>query len=190
MGVPRKIHHIWIHHDDLPNHKYPDIESWKHHHPTWEYKLWKKDDCDALINEHFPEILLQYEKGSYVVKADICRIAILIIHGGMYADLDTECLKSFDDLVDGIGVTIKNNSNSFFMSPSQSTFLKAFMIYLSSKHNVHQPLRFAGPLGIVDFERHYDGILSDVMRNEGAYCEKNGWRHPGAYALHKSVKNW
>ena len=192
MGVPRKIHQIWIHHDDIPLHKYPieHIQSWKRIHPNWEYRLWTKDECDAMISEHFPEIKDQYTKGSYVVKADICRVAVVILHGGIYADLDTECFKSFDHLVDDIDVTIKNNSNSFFMAPKGATYLKKFMEVLSQKHNVHQPLRFAGPMGIVAFERQYEGNLDAIMRNEGTYCEKNGLKHENAYAVHYMKKNW
>ena len=190
--VPRKIHQIWIHHDDIPFHKYSrqHIQSWKNYHPSWEYTLWTKVECDTLIKEHFPQILKQYQNASYVVKADICRIGILILHGGIYADLDTECFKSFDNIVDEISVTIKNNSNSFIMAPPQATFLLEFMEYLSNKHNIHQPLRFAGPLGIVEFEKQYNGNINDIMRNEGTYCEKNGLKHKNAYAVHYTKKNW
>ena len=158
MGVPRRIHQIWIHHDDIPLHKYPleHIQSWKMHHTSWNYKLWTKDECDVMIHKYFPEVKEQYEKAQYVVKSDICRIGILILYGGLYADLDTECFKSFDSLVDDIDVTIKNNSNSFFMAPKGATYLKKFMEYLSNKHNVHQPIRYGGPMGIVDFEKQYD----------------------------------
>jgi hypothetical protein len=192
MGVPRRIHQIWIHHDDIPLHKYPieHIQSWKKHHPSWEYKLWTKDECDILIHKYFPEVKEQYEKAQYVVKSDICRIGILILCGGIYADLDTECFKSFDSLVDDINVTIKNNSNSFFMTPRDATYLKKFMEYLSNNHNVHQPIRYGGPMGIVNFEKQYDGNLDDIMRNEGAYCEKNGLKHENAYAVHYYRKNW
>lgn len=191
MGVPRKIHQIWIHHDDVPLHKYPikDIQSWKIHHPTWEYKLWCKEDCDTMIETSFPEVQEQYNAASYVVKSDICRVCVLILHGGIYADLDTMCLKSFDSLVDDIDVTIKNNSNSFFMAPKQAEYLKKFIEWVSQKRNVHQPLKFAGPLAILQFERT-SGSFDDIMRNEGAYCEKNGFMHDGAYAVHKSIKNW
>lgn len=113
---------------------------------------------------------------------------ILIIHGGIYADLDTECFKSFDSLVDDIDTTIKNNSNSFIMAPKGAVYLIKFVDYLSRKQNVHQPLRFAGPLAFVDFEKHLND--DECFRNEGTYCEKNGLCHEGAYAVHYSKKVW
>ena len=190
MGVPRIIHQIWIHHDDIPLYKYDikHIQSWKNNHPTWKYNLWSMSDCDQLIETHFPRIKSQYDAGQYVVKADICRVAVLIIHGGIYADLDTECFKSFDSLVDDVDVTIKNNSNSFFMAPKGAVFLEKFMEYLYEKRNVHQPLLFAGPLAILDFEKRLED--DGCFRNEGTFCEKNGLRHEGAFAIHYSIKNW
>lgn len=190
MGIPRIIHQIWIHHDDIPLHKYnmKHIQSWKNKHSNWKYKLWSKADCDALIENDFQKIKSQYDKAPYVVKADICRVAILIIHGGIYADLDTECFKSFDSLVDDIDTTIKNNSNSFIMAPKGAVYLIKFVDYLSRKQNVHQPLRFAGPLAFADFEKHLND--DECFRNEGTYCEKNGLCHEGAYAVHYSKKVW
>ena len=175
MGVPRIIHQIWIHHDDIPLHKYniKHIQSWKNNHPNWKYKLWSMSDCDELIEKHFPRIKPQYDAGHYVVKADICRIAVLIAHGGIYADLDTECFKTFDTLVDDVDVTIKNNSNSFFMAPKGAVFLEKFMEYLYEKRNVHQPLRFAGPLAILDFEKRLK--TTDVSETKGRFARKTDY---------------
>jgi len=127
MTIPKIIHQIWIHDADLPLNVYKktDIQSWQVMNPEWKYVLWDKAACDEIISTSFPEMKNAYSRASYVIKSDICRVAILIKYGGIYTDLDTLCLKSYDDTIDEVK-TIRNNSNSFLMSPIQSVYLKLF----------------------------------------------------------------
>lgn len=95
-SIPKKIHQIWLG-SDLPK-KYSKLtQSWKTHHPDWEYKLWTDNDIKSfnLTNKD-----LYNKTTNYGEKSDILRYEILYRHGGIYADCDFECLKKFDELSD------------------------------------------------------------------------------------------
>lgn len=97
--IPKIIHQTWRDHN-LPVPKaWP--ESWKRHNPDWEYRLWTDDDLLALVQTNYPELeslYLSYPKP--VQRADMARYLILHHHGGVYADIDTECMGPLDVIAD------------------------------------------------------------------------------------------
>ena len=103
--IPKVIHQIWVG-SPLPQKYYRWQESWQKYHPDWEYKLWTDKDIEefGLTNKHW------YDKTpNYGQKADIARYEILYRLGGVYADMDFECIQSLDifhhtcDFYTGIG---------------------------------------------------------------------------------------
>ncbi|WP_400087345.1 glycosyltransferase [Yoonia sp. R78084] len=93
--IPKIIHQTWRDHN-LPVPKaWP--ESWQRHNPDWEYRLWTDDDLLAFVRQCYPELealYLSYPKP--VQRADMARYLILHHHGGVYADIDTECMAPLD----------------------------------------------------------------------------------------------
>ena len=90
--IPKIIHQIWIG-SPLPQEYYRWQKSWQQYHPDWEYKLWTDKDIEefGLVNKHW------YDKTpNYGQKADIARYEILYRLGGVYVDMDFECLQPFD----------------------------------------------------------------------------------------------
>ncbi|MEW5319555.1 MAG: hypothetical protein WDW38_010700 [Sanguina aurantia] len=76
------------------------VQSWKRHNPTWEYKLWTDEDNRALVATHYPEFLQAYDGFKHgIMRADFVRYLYMHHHGGLYADLDMECLKPMDTLM-------------------------------------------------------------------------------------------
>ena len=91
--IPKKIHQIWLG-GEVPE-KYQRLrETWIKLHPDWEYKLWGDEDAEkfGMIND-----LAFRTVKNYGAKADIFRYEILYREGGVYADTDFECIKSFND---------------------------------------------------------------------------------------------
>jgi mannosyltransferase OCH1-like enzyme len=90
--IPKVIHQIWIG-SPLPDKYIPLIESWRTYHPDWTVLLWNDADIEALnlVNKD------QYDASTnYGQKADIARYEILYRFGGVYVDIDFECLRPFD----------------------------------------------------------------------------------------------
>jgi hypothetical protein len=87
--IPRIIHQIWKT-ADLPS---GTSESWQHLGADWEWRLWSDADLLTLVQSHYPHLealYLSYPKN--VQRADLGRYLVLDHCGGIYADLDTECL--------------------------------------------------------------------------------------------------
>lgn len=90
--IPKIIHQIWVG-SPLPEKYLNLIASWQQFHPDWEYVLWD----DAMIAELNLVNQDQYNASqNYGQKADIARYEILYRFGGLYVDIDFECLRSFD----------------------------------------------------------------------------------------------
>lgn len=90
--IPKIIHQIWIG-SPLPNKYLPLIASWQRYHPDWEYILWD----DAMIDAFGLTNKDQYDASkNYGQKADIARYEILYRLGGVYVDIDFECLRPMD----------------------------------------------------------------------------------------------
>ncbi len=93
--IPRIIHQTWKTADIPEPREWP--ESWKRLNPAWDYRLWTDDDLLELVRTHYPaleELFSSYPNP--VQRADMGRYLVLDHCGGIYADLDTECLSSLE----------------------------------------------------------------------------------------------
>jgi inositol phosphorylceramide mannosyltransferase catalytic subunit len=99
--LPKKIHQIWLG-GNLPLKYKKYTESWKRFNPDWEYKLWIDKDVNDV---EIPNRTLFESINNLGQKSDFLRYHILNQFGGIYADTDFECLRSFNSLsyVDFIG---------------------------------------------------------------------------------------
>ncbi len=77
-------------------------ERWKKNNPVWEYKLWNGEMMWQLLNEHHPHFIDRYNSYRYDVQRwDAIRYLILYSCGGLYVDLDYDCLEPIDPLLEG-----------------------------------------------------------------------------------------
>ena len=100
MLIPKIIHQTWKT-TTIPRRFQGYVQSWKDLNPGWEYRLWTDVDCRNLIESHYGWFLSQYD--SYpknIQRADAARYFILHHCGGIYADLDFECLKPFSKVLE------------------------------------------------------------------------------------------
>ena len=80
-------------------------ESWRRHHPDWEMHLWTDENLPTdLVREEAYERLRKPAE-----RADIIRLEVLLRFGGLYVDVDVECLRSIEPLLDGVEFCMANN---------------------------------------------------------------------------------
>ncbi|MGE0009781.1 MAG: glycosyltransferase family 32 protein [Candidatus Babeliales bacterium] len=93
IRIPKIIHQIWIGPKPFPEHCKKWQKSWLKLNPDWEYKLWTNEDLKniTLINQKYYDLELNWG-----AKSDILRYEILEQFGGLYVDIDFECIKPFD----------------------------------------------------------------------------------------------
>lgn len=104
--LPRVLHQIWMTTEErgrapaIPPElrRYP--ETWRRHHPGWEYRLWRDADVEELLTTRYPWFRPAFEAFPRdIQRVDAAKYMILQTHGGVYADLDTECLRPVDPIL-------------------------------------------------------------------------------------------
>jgi mannosyltransferase OCH1-like enzyme len=94
VKIPRIIHRIWLGGERPRDESKHYEETWRKHHPGWEIRLWTEDDL--------PEFGLTdaLKRGRHhAERADVLRYELLNQFGGVYVDIDFECLRSLEPLL-------------------------------------------------------------------------------------------
>lgn len=114
LMVSKTIHQIWWQgKEDVPAHFQPLQQSWDVHHKNWQHKLWDESAIVALVNESYQWFAPTFHAlPSKIQKADAARYVILHHEGGIYADLDVEAFRNFDELIESkaIGVMLSRTN--------------------------------------------------------------------------------
>lgn len=95
--IPRHlIQTAWS--EDLPPVLQLYRRSWRKNNPQLEVRFFSDELCRELIANEFPQHLNAYDSMPFaVMRADVFRYAALFVHGGIYADIDMECLAPLPD---------------------------------------------------------------------------------------------
>ena len=99
--IPHIIHQTWKN-AQVPEQYRAWHDSWKRLNPGFEVRLWTDADIAKFVATHYPEwqsVMRGYRVP--ISRIDLARYLILHHHGGVYADLDEECLKPFAPLLVG-----------------------------------------------------------------------------------------
>ncbi len=95
MQIPKIIHYVWVGGKPLTPLAVRCIASWKKYLPDYEFKLW--NESNSPMTHHYVQKMYTEKKWAFV--ADYIRFWALEKEGGIYLDVDTEVLKSFDNLL-------------------------------------------------------------------------------------------
>ena len=94
--IPLNIFQTWIT-KDLPPKMRENVERLKQQNPRFTHHLFDNNDCREFIKDNFDsEVLNAYDTlipGAY--KADLWRLCVLYIHGGIYMDIKLNCINGF-----------------------------------------------------------------------------------------------
>lgn len=81
--------------DSLTPYMYSAIETWKKLNPEYEYRYMDDKQAGEFVLQEFGQdwydLFINLPVG--VMRGDVWRYMIIYKYGGVYADLDTECLK-------------------------------------------------------------------------------------------------
>ena len=98
--ITRIIHQSWKYNINIPAYFLRHIPSWKKCFPDWEYKFWTDEDNRNLILKHYSWFLKKYDSFPHsIYRADCARYFYMFHYGGIYTDLDNECLRPFEHLL-------------------------------------------------------------------------------------------
>ncbi len=104
--IPKTLHFIWLGPNPFPRESVENVRSWMGKHPGWTFKFWsdrtRPTPCPGMqlhLLQDFSFLALKecYNKSdNYGEKSDVLRYEILYQEGGVYADHDVKCMKTFD----------------------------------------------------------------------------------------------
>lgn len=98
--IPKVLHQFW----DKPalrDRHTAWVHSFDEYNPGWEHAIWTPDMI--VRNADFAPIIpmIRDPLMPSTIKSDLFRHQVLYVHGGFYADMDCECLRSLDPLCTG-----------------------------------------------------------------------------------------
>lgn len=100
-SIPRVIHQTWKT-ADVPASMHRWQRSWWDRNPGYAYRLWTDDAIVAFVEHEFPELMPLFRGFRQpIARVDLGRYLILQRLGGVYADLDCECLRPVEGLIHG-----------------------------------------------------------------------------------------
>jgi inositol phosphorylceramide mannosyltransferase catalytic subunit len=100
-AIPKILHQTWKR-ADIPFEFIGFVDSWRRHHPQWEYRLWTDEDNRRFIAAHYPEFLASFDAYTQPIqRADAVRYFLLHHFGGLYVDLDFRACRPIDPLLAG-----------------------------------------------------------------------------------------
>lgn len=98
--VPRIVFQTWKTRSGLPSNFAAWSQSFRTRNPGYECVVWDDADNRSFIAEQFPWFLPWYDAyPKEIFRADVVRLFFLYRFGGLYADMDTECLKPLDPIL-------------------------------------------------------------------------------------------
>ncbi|MEM9967341.1 MAG: glycosyltransferase [Pseudomonadota bacterium] len=146
------------------------MQSWKDHHPDWDYTLY---DNDYLVSRRFrtQAVITEYfRQGEYAGVADLMRYEILLEHGGFIPEADSICMRPIDELC-----ASPYPFTCYEIDPEVCDDLG-----MSRKKGLMCPI-LASPQG------HYvlDRLISEIATNTPIKALPRPWKGSGNFRLRK-----
>ena len=104
--IPKIIHQIWFGERDYRKLYNPEwIDSWKELNPHYEYIVHTETDAIKVLQK-YPKYYEVFKKLDakrnlkYALRSDFLRYLLMYEYGGIYVDMDYECYKPIDPLIE------------------------------------------------------------------------------------------
>lgn len=121
-----KVFLSWKRLESIPSALRPCVDSFAKVNQGSRIEFQSDEDCLDFVAREFPEFLptyLSYPPG--ILRADIWRVLVLYKYGGVYADIDVECLRPLEELLAAVGHD-------------------DWELLLTTDHPVHERMHFGG----------------------------------------------
>ena len=186
QSIPRILHQTWKSRE-IPGVTASWVASWMNVHSRWEYWFWTDDDTKELFARYFYFYYSLYVHYPWSIqRADIMRYFILWLYGGIYADLDMECLRPLDNLLSAYSCIMAREpeeiayvqhmrnmsiaSNAFMACRPRHPFIKFIVNNLYSRITMNGLLETTGPFMLTEMLIKYkEGMGSPPRWEDDVY---------------------
>jgi len=181
---PKLIFQTWKTRD-IPDTFRDWPRSWDRQFPDYQHIILDDEDLFVFISEKFPWFLDHYKNyDQHIKRVDAARYFLMYEYGGIYADLDFECLKNFQDLIVDYDVVLgmvnpKSRhavSNALLISKPKADFWK-FVISRLQERSWGTPEYVTGPVFLTDCLRKYRGSSNIKIYPERVFYPLDWERH-------------
>lgn len=198
--IPRIIHQIWLG-SEVPSELRFYSETWKYHHDHWVYQLWTDANLFPLRNQALfdrAEEIAPQNVGQF--RADIARYEILHKMGGIYVDMDFECVRNLDRLLEPVTCFAaweeqdKWINNAIMGCQPGDPFMDLIIKAIPTSVEAHlgaRPNKLTGPQLVTRlYRKHEFGPYVTIFDKELFYpylyneLHRKGQSFPNAYAIH------
>ncbi len=187
----------------------PCQESWIKKCSHYAYCLWNDEDVVDLIKKRYPKFVPTFQAYDVNIKrVDAFRYFLLYEYGGVYVDMDYECVRNFDHTLVKGKVSIAESmfahekyQNALMASPARHPFwLYVFEALL--KRPGEAVVVATGPKLIDDVVANVPPDMFNPLPKEGFAVvepfesrtedlqEKKWDDHPKVYAVHHCTASW
>ncbi len=187
--IPKVFHQIWLGPDPEPQEYAGYRRSWLRRHPDWELRLWTEETLpDDLERKETYELLRRPAE-----RSDLLRYELLARLGGVYVDVDFECLRSIEPLLDGVSFFCAYNdpgrvNNAIVGAVPGHPLLRRAIEELRPR-TTYGPVdkEGTGPL----FLNRLVGEFPDVtVFDEELFYPRTPAATAQAYAVHHAARSW
>lgn len=128
-NVTRIIHQSWKT-KTLPQTFQRYFPSWRKCFPNWEHKFWTDEDNRKFITDHYPWFLKTYNSfPEEIYRADVARYFYMYHYGGVYTDMDNECLAPFEHLLENHTLVFAITDNITKKTPLEENYVQNSFMY-------------------------------------------------------------
>jgi mannosyltransferase OCH1-like enzyme len=186
---------IWQTHElpysQLPTFQKDIIKTWKHLNPGWEHRYVDAEERSKQVKEYDSLLHSYYLSLGKVHQADIWRLVAVYGNGGVYADMDSVCIKSIEESIEfnykqedmmcsniGFQHTGVNNSNFGAIKNSQivKLILDSYILkYESYEIEKFKSLQDGEPENFL-FSRIVQENKNFVYFNNEYFCHAEGYK--------------
>jgi mannosyltransferase OCH1-like enzyme len=208
--IPTIIHQIWLG-SPVPEELKKFQESWHQFHPTWQYRLWTDKD---IVTFGFENLMYIRKSTSYAERSDMMRYEILYRYGGVYVDMDQECLRSFDILhqifdfyigIQPLDTGVIHCGTGVIGSIAGHPLLRAVIDGMAAswqrwtdKQAICErtgPLFFTQIFMATIHQEEYRTVALPTyyfypLGSQEYECKRDQWKENGAFAVHHWAKTW
>ena len=177
---------------DIPEDIQSCMQSWVKHHPHAFYECFNDETAQAFLRRHAPLRVRQAfrEARHPAMRADLFRIAYLVVQGGIYADSDDVARCPTDHLLEGgeqlvlLQEDLGTIGNNWIAAVPQHPWLIALRDHLVEQVLARQGGNVWFTTGPAAVTHHFTQFYGESLRAGGI---PEGCRIVTAYELSKSV---
>lgn len=173
--IPKRIFQTWKSKTDLPANFAYWRRSFLDANPDYQFDFWDDADNRAFIAENFPWFLRTYDAyPAEIYRVDMVRFFYLYMFGGFYADLDTQCLKPLDEVLQRDGVLL----GSVKLAPNLAQHSIPNAIMASAPREEFWLYVIASAMAASDRRERPEEITGPVILGNAVHAYRRGSPHP------------